>query len=81
VLYFVGDTEEPSIVLAEPRLDLLFITPWLACSARDTGRALPAARSILYHRKAGESDRGCRNAEVLEQGSTFTLAAGGRPPG
>ena len=80
VLYFVGDTEEPSFVLAEQPVDLLFITPWLACSARDTGRTPRAARAILYHRWPGETDRGCGIGEALEQGSTITLPPADRSP-
>jgi glyoxylase-like metal-dependent hydrolase (beta-lactamase superfamily II) len=80
VLDFVGDTEEPSFVLAEPALDLLLITPWLACSARDAGRTPRADRVILYHRQAGETDRGCGIGEALHQGSTIALTPADRSP-
>ena len=74
-IYFVGDTEDPESVPPEPRLDLLFITPWLSCLLATSGRNAFAARSILYHQRPDGSDRVCGPVEILDQGASFTLAA------
>lgn len=76
--YFVGDTEETSLLVDEPPLDLLFITPWLACSLSDAGRWPDAERAILYHRRPDGSDPVCGPAEVLPQGAQFQMQ--GDPP-
>jgi len=74
VLHVTGDTEDGTALLAGPRVDLLFLTPWLACTLEDAGRAVPAVRAVLYHRNPDGSDRRCGPAELLPQGTRFTLA-------
>lgn len=76
VLHFTGDTEDPTALLAGPRLDVLFLTPWLACALADAGRPAPAARAILYHRNPDGSDRHCGSTESLPQGTRLHLAPG-----
>lgn len=73
VLHFTGDTEDPDAVPAEPRLDILFVTPWLNCSLPD--RATNRARTVLYHRQPDGSDQVCGSAEVHPQGTELRLTA------
>lgn len=75
VLYFSGDTEEVSALLAGPEVDVLFATPWFACELVKPGRRWPAERAVLYHMRPDGSDRRCGPAEWLEQGTTVQLAA------
>lgn len=75
VLMFTGDTEDPAVIAAEPRIDILFVTPWLDCALSTSGRARSWDRSILYHRGPNESLATCVTAEALEQGTRFVLAA------
>ncbi len=74
VLHLTGDTEDGVALLAGPRVDVLFLTPWLACTLEDTRRAAPAVRAVLYHRNPDGTDRRCGPAELLPQGTRFTLA-------
>jgi C-terminal processing protease CtpA/Prc/glyoxylase-like metal-dependent hydrolase (beta-lactamase superfamily II) len=75
VLHFTGDTEESTSVPSSPRLDILFVTPWLQCALTESGRAPTWTRTVIYHRNPDGSDRRCGEAEVLAQGTRFTLAA------
>ena len=74
--YFVGDTENPSHFLSVPNLTVAFLTPWLGCTAGAFGRGMNAERIVLYHQAEGEGTRGCFDAEIMQQGDSFTL----RPP-
>ncbi|NNF56873.1 MAG: MBL fold metallo-hydrolase [Rhodothermaceae bacterium] len=74
-LFFVGDTEDPSALLARADLDVVFITPWLSCIVEDQGATVKAERLVLYHQRPDGSDRMCSGAEVLAQGTGFRLAA------
>jgi glyoxylase-like metal-dependent hydrolase (beta-lactamase superfamily II) len=75
VLHFTGDTDQASALPPEPYLDVLFVTPWLQCSLRDSDWAVSWSRAILYHRQPNGSDEICGSAEPLEQGARFTLTA------
>lgn len=75
LLHFTGDTDDVAALPLEPRLDVLFITPWLQCAVEESGRGPAWDRSILYHRRADGADRLCGTAEPLEPGSSFTLPA------
>lgn len=74
VLFFTGDTEDPAGIPAEPSPDVLFVTPWLNCAARDAGRPLAARRTILYHLQRRGTDRVCGPVDVLPQGTRLTLS-------
>ncbi len=73
--YFVGDTENPGHLLSVPKLKVAFVTPWLGCTAGAFGREIDAERIVLYHQAEGEGTRGCFDAQVMEQGESFTLTA------
>lgn len=74
VLWFTGDTNDGSRILMEPRIDVLFITPWLMCGMRDAGDPPHAARVILYHMRTDEADPHCGAARPQPQGAVLTLS-------
>lgn len=74
VLHFTGDTEDPAAVPSSPRIDVLFVTPWLQCALTDSGRPRGGDRVVLYHLAPDGSDRSCGSTERLPQGSRFTLS-------
>jgi hypothetical protein len=71
VLHFPGDTEDPTSVPSEPRLDMRFVTPWLSCSLTD--QAVLGARIVAYRLQPDGTDRLCGAAEVHEQGAELSL--------
>jgi len=71
VLHFTGDTTDPSSILAGPPIDLLFVTPWLACSLADARRSWD--RAVLYHGNTNGSDRDCGMAETHPQGAELRV--------
>lgn len=72
-LVFVGDTNDPSFLSGLPPVDVLFVSPWLACAMVEAGIAMDLGRGIYYHRRADGSDRWCGGFEQLEQGAGFVL--------
>ncbi len=76
LLHFVGDTESPDELIAGPRSDVLFITPWLACTAAERGHVDLAELTLGYHLQRRGRDRICGEVEVLPQGaSVFVVEA------
>jgi L-ascorbate metabolism protein UlaG (beta-lactamase superfamily) len=53
-LYFTGDTEDPSTLLAQRGLDGAFVSPWLLGSVREQGARIDARQVIVYHHRGGE---------------------------
>lgn len=76
VLHFTGDTEDAATVPSGPRVDVLFVTPWIQCSLSRAGRTASWDRAILYHRQPDGSDEICGSVELLEQGAQFTMPGG-----
>ncbi|MGE0441557.1 MAG: hypothetical protein AB7L66_05170 [Gemmatimonadales bacterium] len=76
VLHFTGDTESP-VLPAAPRIDVLFVTPWLRCALEAGGRAPVWDRAVLYHLRPDGSDRICGVSESLPQGTRFTVPSSG----
>lgn len=74
-IVFVGDTNDPSFLAGLPAVDLLFVTPWLACAMVEAGISMDLDRGIYYHRRPDGSDRWCGGFEQLEQGTSFQLEA------
>lgn len=74
VLHFVGDTEVPDHLGSGPSIDILFVTPWFSCAAADAGLLDLASRRIAYHLAPAGGDQICGSVEILEQGSSFTVA-------
>ena len=74
-LYFTGDTDDTTELLAATNLDVAFVSPWLFHAARKSGRAIDAKRVVIYHQEAGETSiPGCAvTCSVPRQGATFRL--------
>lgn len=72
-LYFVGDTEDPSHMLSMPDLDILFVTPWLACAAEKTGKRPDTRRVVVYHHLTSEIPGLCGRPEAFGQNETVAI--------
>lgn len=53
-LYFAGDTEDPSSLLAAPGVSYAFLTPWLWSALRSQPGGKRPMRVIVYHHTARE---------------------------
>jgi L-ascorbate metabolism protein UlaG (beta-lactamase superfamily) len=74
-MYFTGDTEDPTVLLAQRDLDLAFVTPWLLETVAAAGATIDAARIIVHHHATGEDRPGTRAGELPVQGGTFRVVA------
>lgn len=74
VLYLPGDTEDAGALARQPPLDVLFLTPWLACTVEGGSVAVRAGRRILYHLAPDGSDRSCGDAERPPPGTQWRLS-------
>ena len=74
-LYFTGDTEDPTTLLAMEQLDVAFVTPWLLCEAADRSTSIPAEQIILHHQYPGARAPTCERNLALDQGGNFRLVA------
>jgi len=72
-LYFSGDTDDPSNVLAMSDLDLAFVTPWLSCAVAAVGGQIQSEGVILHHHFEGMDERVCLEPTILSQGEVLTL--------
>lgn len=73
-IYFTGDTEDASALLAERQLDVAFVTPWLWRQVRAAGRVIDATQVVIYHHEATESVGDCLGAcQVPAQGWELRL--------
>lgn len=76
VFHFVGDTEDATSLESGPEVDVLFVTPWLSCAARERARFRSADRRVAYHLAPNGQDRVCGGVEILPQGSSFEVPGG-----
>jgi L-ascorbate metabolism protein UlaG (beta-lactamase superfamily) len=58
-LYFVGDTEDLSALLAQKNLDVAFVTPWLWRMTKSRNATIDARQVVIYHHRDGENVAGC----------------------
>jgi hypothetical protein len=73
-LYFVGDTDDPTALLAQRGLDVAFVTPWLWRTVRARGATIDAGRVVIYHHQSDESVPGCTGTcRVPRQGDRWTI--------
>ena len=77
VMVVVGDTEVADWIDRQPEIDVLFITPWLSCTAFPSGSESHAARTVAYHRAPSGRDTVCGPTELLDRGTTFSLTPTG----
>ena len=72
-MYFTGDTESVSELLAQAELDVAFISPWLAERLVQSGQRVDARHIVIYHHLARERRTAPEGALWLEQGDGFRL--------
>ena len=72
VVYFVGDTDQPSFVYEETDLDILFVTPWLLGASMETEIPLPAKQVVVYHHR-GPPKWECGFCIIPVQGQNIEL--------
>ena len=73
-LYFSGDTEDPTTVIAARDLDAAFVSPWLYRNVLRRGARIDAKRVVIYHHEAGDRIPGCAEGCVVpRQGETITI--------
>jgi L-ascorbate metabolism protein UlaG (beta-lactamase superfamily) len=74
-LYFSGDTEDTTALLAARDLDVAFVSPWLAQAVDEAGAAIDARRIVIYHHRPGEALRRPGSRIVPKQGDVLALPA------
>jgi L-ascorbate metabolism protein UlaG (beta-lactamase superfamily) len=78
-LYFTGDTDDTSALLAARGLDVAFVTPWLLKATHAEGRRIDAGQIIVYHHRAGEVVPEIQGRLVPSQGDVFALGSDEAP--
>jgi L-ascorbate metabolism protein UlaG (beta-lactamase superfamily) len=73
-LYFTGDTDDATALLAATSLDVAFVSPWLFQRAKKSGRQIDARRIVIYHQTADETVPGCSGiCSVPTQGQALQI--------
>ena len=72
-LFFAGDTDDPRALAAEPRLDALFVSPWLLAAARRAGTLPPTERLVVYHQRRDETIPPGNGRLVPSPGETIVI--------
>jgi L-ascorbate metabolism protein UlaG (beta-lactamase superfamily) len=72
-MYFTGDTEETSALVAARDLDVAFVSPWLIAALAERGERVDTRRLVCYHHTAGESVPAFQDRLVPKQGETFRM--------
>lgn len=72
-IYFPGDTENPSEILRQHDIDVMFITPWLVRTLKRQDLHVDAAVLVVYHQRDGEEVPAYQDRKVMEQGETFAI--------
>jgi hypothetical protein len=72
-LFFSGDTDDPTALLAARDLDAAFVSPWLLARARKSGGRIDARRVVVYHQQDGEDVPDDFGRVLLKQGETLRL--------
>jgi L-ascorbate metabolism protein UlaG (beta-lactamase superfamily) len=71
-LYFSGDTDSPTHLIALRDLDVAFVSPWLFRSVRRAGGRVDARQVIIYHHVPGEELPECNlRCRMPRQGDTI----------
>lgn len=72
-LYFTGDTDDPSNLLAMQGLDVAFVTPWLTCEVAARDGRIQTEALILQHHYEGMDERVCLEPRIPSQGEGIVL--------
>lgn len=71
-LYFSGDTDSPTHLMALGDLDVAFVSPWLYRAVRRAGGRVDAERVVIYHHTPGEALPECDlRCQMPRQGDTL----------
>lgn len=71
-MFFVGDTEDTSALLAQKDLDIAFVTPWLWHRVQQGRGTISARRIVFYHHEAGEALPPCVGCVSYDQNQEFS---------
>lgn len=74
-LYFRGDTDSITPLLAMKNLDAAFVSPWLLEAVAEQKARIDAKQVIVYHRTATETVPEIQKRRLPKQGESFTLEA------
>jgi L-ascorbate metabolism protein UlaG (beta-lactamase superfamily) len=72
-LYFTGDTEDATALLAAKDLDVAFVSPWLLRAVQKAGRRIDARTMVVYHHRDGEAVPPFQDRIVPAQGQALVL--------
>ena len=73
-LYFSGDTEDSTHLVALKNLDAAFVSPWLYRSVLRKSQRIDTKLIVIYHHEAGENVAECKADCVLpHQGETIQI--------
>ena len=72
-LFFTGDTEDPSALLAARDLDAAFVSPWLLRAVQRRGARIDARSVIVYHHRDDETPPPVQDRVVPRQGQTIEI--------
>jgi len=75
-LYFTGDTEDPTQLLAMEELDIAFVTPWLLCEVASRGATIRTRQIVLHHQFPDRQPRACLSPRTMAQEERLTLVTG-----
>jgi L-ascorbate metabolism protein UlaG (beta-lactamase superfamily) len=75
-LYFTGDTEDTSALLAARGLDAAFVSPWLLDAVRKRGARIDARVVVVYHHREGEAPPDVQGRLVPKQGQAIEIKPG-----
>jgi hypothetical protein len=72
-LYFTGDTEDTTALLAAKDLDVAFVSPWLLRAVQRAGARIDARTVVVHHHQDGESVPAFQDRIVPSQGQVLRL--------
>jgi L-ascorbate metabolism protein UlaG (beta-lactamase superfamily) len=72
-LYFTGDTEDTTALLAAKGLEVAFVSPWLLRAVQKAGKRIDARTVVVYHHQDGETVPAFQDRVVPAQGQVLRL--------
>jgi L-ascorbate metabolism protein UlaG (beta-lactamase superfamily) len=72
-LYFTGDTDDTTALLAARDLDVAFVSPWLLRAVQARGARIDAGQVVVYHHRGDETVPPFQGRIVPAQGQSLEL--------
>lgn len=72
-IYFPGDTENPSEILRQRDIDVMFVTPWLIRTIERQKLHLDTKLLVAYHQRVDEDVPSFQHCRTMQQGESFTI--------